>query len=130
MRFNLNASEVLALHNVLHERAMSHKSTVMSDDIALKQVYNRLRTMLIACLGNNKAAEDVNPLERWLKREQTKVDGLKADLDKVKKEQTSLPGEGLTPEREKIAADVDYDKDYFSYPHVSGQNRPSRRNRK
>lgn len=72
MKLTVNSKELLALHNFLHKKCEHDHSDVGDDDVQLRQVYGRLRAIIIASLTNK--AED--PVESWLKREQSKIDKL------------------------------------------------------
>jgi len=93
MKLNINAKELVALHNVLHEKFSSTRGLDYSpddprvaDETQLRQVYNRLRACLIAALTNRQ----VDPVDAYLTREQAKIDQLKVQNDDIKKEQEDL----------------------------------------
>lgn len=113
MKLNLNSKEILALHNLLYDRFDSRHAHDMvddpsaaSDETQLRQVYNRLRALLIGAL-TNKATD---PLEAWMGHEQAKIDGLKSDLDQVKQEQADLARKGPVLPEDFLEGNDDYDK--------------------
>lgn len=101
MKLNINAKELLALHNLLYEKFESSAGGTCykegddraSADIQLHQVYNRLKACLVAAL-TNKASD---PVDAFMAREQDKIDRLKVQNDEVKRE----------------AAEIAKDPDYF-----------------
>lgn len=112
MKLNINPKELLALYNVLYERfdgGQAHDlSDYKADDptgndaVQLKQVYNRLRAILIAGLTNpNKS---VDPVDSWLKHEQAKIDDLKQQNEELK-EVAKDPRHFIPVEPENILSD-------------------------
>jgi hypothetical protein len=90
MKLNLNAKELLALHNQLHHLVADRLETgdLSPDVVQLKQVYNRLRAVVVAALMGK--VED--PVDAFLAHEQAKIDRLDANLNLIKQEQNELPG--------------------------------------
>lgn len=93
MKLNINSKELVALHNLLHEKfcdpvqcKYDETDPRAADDVQLRQIYNRLRACIIAALTNKQ----VDPVDAFLSREQAKIDTLKAQNEEVKKEQTDL----------------------------------------
>lgn len=85
MKLNVNAKELLALYNLLHDRfegpGPQMKEPQDGDDLHLYQVHNRLKAWLIAALSNKQ----VDPVESFLAREQVKIDKLKDQNEDVKR---------------------------------------------
>lgn len=84
MKLNINAKELLALYNALYERfdgfnghnLLDYKDDDLraNDTTRLRQVYSRLRAIIVAGLTNpNKI---VDPIDSWLKHESAKIDRL------------------------------------------------------
>ena len=99
MKLNLNAEELLALHNLLRDTLDVYdgeKESMNSDKTRLRPVYNRVRAHFVAALSTR--ADDA--LDAVMSREQAKIDRLKTSLDDVKKEHNGL-------------ADALKDKDYI-----------------
>ena len=91
MKLNINAKELLALHNLLYERfdggcAHDKCESDNTDDSQLRQVYNRLRACIVAGLTNKQ----LDPVETFLSREQAKIDRLKDQNDEVKRDQVDF----------------------------------------
>lgn len=93
MKLNISSKELVALHNLLHEKFCTpvqlkydEADLREADDVQLRQVYNRLRACIIAALTNKQ----VDPVDAFLSREQAKIDNLKAQNEEVKREQTDL----------------------------------------
>jgi len=94
MKLNINAKELLALHNLLYEKFESSYdgtkyepgSEEENSNVQLRQVYNRLKACIVAALTNRQ----VDPVDAFLSKEQAKIDRLKEDLTDVKKDQTNL----------------------------------------
>lgn len=101
MKLNLNAEELLALHNLLRDTldvtGDRSKEPLTVDTARLRQVYNRVKAQFVAALSN-RGGDD--PLDAVMSREQSKIDRLKSTLDDVKKEHNGL-------------ADALKDKDYI-----------------
>ena len=101
MKLNINAKELLALHNLLYEKFESSQGGTCYDadgvksnaDTQLHQVYGRLKACLVAALTNRP----VDPIESFLAHEQVKIDKLKDQNEEVK----------------QYAKDVARDPDYF-----------------
>ena len=79
------------------------------DDVQLRQIYGRLRAIIVAGL-TNKA---VDPVESWLKHEQDKVDKLNDQVAEVKAEARDLgsqlpPGGILTDDEGEVPSDLAY----------------------
>ena len=101
MKLNLNAEELLALHNLLRDTLDITGNQGMSplgvDTARLRQVYNRVRAQFVAALSA-RGGDDT--LDKAFSREQSKIDRLRSSLDDVKKEHNGL-------------ADALKDKDYI-----------------
>ena len=87
MKLNINAKELLALYNVLYERfdgtnTAFDESPGDSDHVQLKQVYTRLRAILIA--GVTNPGKQLDPIDSWLGHEQRKIDGLTQQNEQLK----------------------------------------------
>jgi hypothetical protein len=131
MKLNINAKELLALHNALYERfeGSDRKGTHFADedprstdDAQLRQVYGRLK----ACIVGALTGRGLDPVDAWAAKEQAKIDKLSEELNDVKQEQTELAK--LAPEN----LDVDQDDDfaYLEYPRKGrGPNRGGGRKR-
>ena len=115
MKLNLNAKELLALHNLLLE----YRNVI--DNGHLEQVYNRIRACIVSAL-TNKA---IDPVDEWLVNEQQKIDKLTNESSKTEERDTDpdtldkvpSPDDGLS-----LQDDVDFTT--MSYPrrsHVSRQ---------
>jgi hypothetical protein len=102
MKLNINAKELVALHNLLHSRLndeheYKEEDPRAVDEVQLRQVYNRLRACMIAALTNKQ----IDPVDAFLQREQAKINKLNDQNEAVKKDQASL------------AATVKNDPDFF-----------------
>lgn len=84
MKLNVNAKELLALHNMLYQRCRPARIAV---DPNLMQVYNRIRACIISSLGGNEADQ----FNAWMSKEQGKISELKDKLNDVKDQQSELP---------------------------------------
>jgi hypothetical protein len=88
MKLNINAKELLALHNLLYERFDSSMGGTTykegdaraNDDAQLQQVYNRVKACIVGAL-TNKA---VDPLDAFFQREQAKIDDLTTQNESLK----------------------------------------------
>jgi hypothetical protein len=107
MKLNINAKELLALHNLLYEkfegshdegypRLFKEGDERAGPDAQLRQVYSRLK----ACIVNSLTGKAVDPFDAWAEREQQKLDKLNEELDDVKKSSVDLV--------KKTAEDPDY----------------------
>ncbi len=84
MKLNINAKELLALHDMLrdHFRGQEPETFYKADDprgqdeAQLKQVYNRLRAIINAALTNPDKV--IDPIDSWLRHETSKIDNLRA----------------------------------------------------
>lgn len=90
MKLNINAKELLALYNVLYERfdgrqaydTKADNDGDPSDETQLRQVYNRLRAIIVAGLTNpNKV---IDPVDAWVKHESAKIDRLNDQNEELK----------------------------------------------
>lgn len=99
MKLNLNAGEVLALYNLLHERHFRLERDVAGDDVHLQQVHGRLQTAIVSALGGN--AKVIDPVGAWLKREQAKIDDL-ADQNEELKDVVGDLGSILTDDDDEV----------------------------
>lgn len=100
MKLNLNAEELLALHNLLRDTLDVYdgdKESMNSDKARLRPVYNRVRAHFVAALST-RGSDDA--LDAVMSREQSKIDRIRSNLDDVKKEHNGL-------------ADALKDKDYI-----------------
>lgn len=101
MKLNITPKELLALYNVLYDRfdgpqgrdTCEYKTDdpAASDAVQLKQVYGRLKAILIAGLAN--PSKQLDPLDSWLANEGEKVDALVAqneELKEIAKDPTKL----------------------------------------
>lgn len=112
MKLNVNPKELLALYNLLHTKVgQNQEVSDEGDGVHLRQVYNRLRAIIVAGLINKA----VDPVDSWLKHEQEKVNRLNDQVDAVKAEvrdlgqQLSLaPGDILTDNDDEIPGDLAY----------------------
>jgi hypothetical protein len=109
MKLNINAKELLALHNLLYERFDGHNAHdeaeykegdgPVTDEVQLRQVYNRLK----ACIVGALTSRVVDPVDAWAAHEQAKIDKLNDELSDVKREQAGVakavtsPGDLLVP---------------------------------
>lgn len=124
MKLNINAKELLALYNVLYERfdgptghdldEYKADDPSANDAVQLKQVYNRLRAILIAGITN--PSKVIDPVDSWLKHESVKIDRLN-DQNEVLKEVAKDPdyfvatqGNILTDDDDEIPGDLPYPK--------------------
>ena len=141
MKLNLNAKELLALHNLLYERfeaCYDGKHFTESDprasaDTQLRQVYSRLK----ACVVNSLTGKAVDPFDAWSEREQQKIDKLADALDGVKRSSADLAKKAAS---ESDPDDPDYfvpvleeDYDMPEYPKRGtrpGGNRPGKHHNK
>ena len=126
MKLNINAKELLALHNLLYDRYavldgdFKADDPRAADDLQLRQVYNRLRACVIAALNNRQ----FDPIDAFLSKEQAKIDRLKDQEDALKKEQLGLASAlGIQP------AMLEDDDDYVvaDYPRRIPRNRSGNR---
>lgn len=124
MKLNINPKELLALYNALYERfdgrhtaydecKAEDSGSPPSDDAHLRQVYNRLRAILVAGLTNPGKA--VDPVDSWLKHEQDKIDrlndqnaSLKAEARELGKDNPVEPGNILTDDEGEVPSDLAY----------------------
>lgn len=108
MKLNINAKELLALHNLLYEkfegaqgdgpfRHFKEGDDRAAPDAHLRQVYSRLKACIVNSLSSGKA---VDPFDAWAEKEQQKLDKLAEELDGVKKSSDELV--------KKAAADPDF----------------------
>lgn len=115
MKLNLNAEELLALHNLLRDTldvtGDRSKEPLTVDTARLRQVYNRVRAHFV----NAFAARDKDdPLEAVMAREQSKIDRLRSDIHDVKKDQAGLAV--LLKDKDFIIPTRDDDLDVPDYP--------------
>jgi hypothetical protein len=113
MKLNINAKELLALHNMLYERFEGAQGRDLdeykdddpraSDAVQLRQVYNRLR----ACIVGALTGKAIDPFDAWQSKEQAKIDKLNDELDSVKREQADLP-RVTSPEDFGVTTDEDF----------------------
>lgn len=105
MKLNINAKELLALYNVLYERFDAERTTRSvedsSDDVQLRQVYNRLKACLVSALTN----KGTDPLDAFLQREQQKIDDLTRENDGLKE-----AAKELTPKQPPVILSADDDE--------------------
>lgn len=112
MKLNLNAEELLALHNLLRDTLDVYDGTKESSDsdrVRLRGVYNRVRAHFVSALSGR---EGDDPLEAVLAREQAKIDKLRdaeraqtGPIDAVKKDK-----DYIVPTREDDLEVPDYPK--------------------
>jgi hypothetical protein len=97
VKLNISPKEVLALYDVLYERfAAGHTSGGTGlfmegdlrepDDTQLRQLYGRLRAIIVASLAN----KGVDLFELWEQGQKAKIAALEEDLDGVKQETKDL----------------------------------------
>lgn len=95
MKLNISAKELLALYNVLYERFEAYSDCAKhyeegdpraATDEQLKQLYGRVKAIVVASLGNKM----VEPLDSWLEGQRRKVDELKTKNEKVKQDALEL----------------------------------------
>jgi hypothetical protein len=88
MKLDLNPLELLALHNLLHERCapagVLEPYDLIEDDghdaLPLRQVYAQLRTCIFEAL-DAKEAPAVDPrFDAWAAAQRAKIDALEAEL--------------------------------------------------
>jgi len=98
MKLNISAKELLALYNILYERYEAYHEYAKhfedgdpraATDEQLKQLYGRVKAILVASLSNKM----VEPLDSWLEGQRRKVDELKSQNEKVKQEARTLADE-------------------------------------
>ena len=121
MKLNINPKELLALYNALYDRfdgPNAHDVCEYKEDdpragdaVQLKQVYNRLRAIIVAGLTN--PGKVVDPVESWLKHEQEKVDKLNDQNETLKVEARDLvkpvsPADILTDDEGEVPDDLAY----------------------
>lgn len=125
MKLNLNAKELLALHNLLYERYeasydgkhYANEDPRASADVQLRQVYSRLKACVIAALSNRQ----LDPVDAYFTREQAKIDTLKDQNEELKKEPAGLA--------KQIADEFSLTKEDESYMEIAGYPRRPRGNR-
>lgn len=83
MKLSFNSKEVLALYNMLHEQfghaVFNDSSEADPRDVMegqLRQVYNRLRAIIIAGLNTTRS---LDPVDSWMRHEKAKVDALRPE---------------------------------------------------
>jgi hypothetical protein len=114
MKLNINAKELLALYNLLHAKVEAgQEAGDEGDDVQLRQVYNRLRAIIVAGL----TSKAVDPVDSWLKHEQEKIDDLNQQneqLREVAKDPAQFapvqPGSILTDDDDEVPNDLGYPK--------------------
>ncbi len=139
MKLNINAKELLALYNVLYERFDGRQaydeykdedSSVPTDEMQLRQVYNRLKAIIVAGLINPSKALD--PVDSWLKHESVKINDLQRQNDELRAV-TSDPDNMvsrsqlaniLTDNEDEVSSDLGYPKPRKGPP---GPNMPHQR---
>ncbi len=119
MKLNINAKELLALYNVLHVMDLNEVTPDSADfdhdTLQLKQVYNRLRAILIA--GVTNPGKIVDPVDSWLKHESVKIDELKRANDELR-DTASDPNNFVSPLVDIMADDGDEVVGDLTYPKV------------
>ncbi len=133
MKLNLNAKELLALHNLLYDRFESSAggtcynegSSSVSGNQHLIQIYNRLKSCIVSALGD----KPVDPLvDAFLSKEQQKIDQLEQQLLNVKKEQGDLAA--VLKEDANFFEHVEGEYDLPEYPRRGAKNRGRGQNQK
>lgn len=118
MKLNLNARELLALHNLLRDK-VSFGTT--SECVQLQHVYNRIQTCIVSAL-TNKATD---PVDEWLVNEQQKIDKLTNESSKTEERDTDPDTlDKVPPPDDGMSLQDDIDFTTISYPrrsHVSRQ---------
>ena len=129
MKLNLNAKELLALHNLLYERYNVHNRCEhkvddprAADDTQLRQVYNRLRACLIAALTNKQ----IDPVDAFLSREQAKIDRLHDQNAALRKEGHDL-AEAAKQDPDFFVPEEGEDYRVPEYPRRGPQNQGGKR---
>jgi len=96
MKLNLNAKELLALHNLLFERFDGNNAgdrcyPETAEHVQLKQVYGRVKACIINSLSGNHSPGTVplneveaDAFDAWVAHEQAKIDDLKVQNEKLK----------------------------------------------
>lgn len=121
MKLNVNPKELLALHNVLYERFEDNRchdenkdDSGTIDEVQLRQIYNRLRAIIVASLISY--GKVVDPVDSWFKHEQLKIDDLQQQNESLK-EAVHDPGFFVPPKPESILTDDDGEvSSDLSYP--------------
>lgn len=122
MKLNINAKELLALHNLLFERfdgrvAHDRCESDNLDEVQLRQVYNRLRSIIVSGLDGRDSGKVDLRFESWLKHEQAKVDELNKQNEAVKAAVKDpdffvpvAPDDILTDDEDEVPVDLGYPK--------------------
>lgn len=115
MKLNLNARELLALHNMLqnkfdgpcaHDEVMWKESDPRGQEqAALRVVYNRIRTCILSAI-NGQGSTDEDQFVKWMAEQQEKIEDLEAQNEELKPAKGSF--DDLLDEGE--------DDDYVPYP--------------
>lgn len=114
MKLNINAKELLALYNLLQQvvQAVPEEKAVYGDALQLRQIYDRVRSILLGSLSN-KHEDALDPFDAWAKSQQEKIDNL-AKANDVIKEATLRPttplSEILTDDEDEVPSDLPYPK--------------------
>jgi len=98
MKLNLNAKELLALHNLLFERFDGNNAgdrcyPETAEHVQLKQVYGRVKACIINSLSGNHSPGTVplneveaGAFDAWVASEQAKIEKLKVQNERLKNE--------------------------------------------
>lgn len=128
MKLNLNAEELLALHNLLRDTlditGDRAKDPLTVDSARLRQVYNRVKAQFVAALSGRSGDQ----LDAVMSPGQSKADRLKYTLDDVKKEHSGL-GDALK-DKDYIVPGRDDDLEVPDYPKRSRRSGGGGRNQK
>lgn len=79
MKLNLHPKEFLALYNLLEE----HKH-VDFEDTSLREVYNRMRSYIVASLSFRDEEQAESSMDAWFKVQQKKIAELKEKNEAIK----------------------------------------------
>lgn len=129
MKLNINSKELVALHNLLHEKFCSPSQFKYdeadpreADDVQLRMVYNRLRACIIAALTN----KHIDPVDAFLSKEQAKIDKLKDENEAVKREGQNL-ADAVKNDPDFFVPDEGEDYSVPEYPRRGPRNRGGNR---
>lgn len=79
MKLNLHPKEFLALYNLLEE----HKHVDFEDN-SLREVYNRMRSYIVASLSLRDEDQTESSMDAWFKVQQKKIAELKEKNEAIK----------------------------------------------
>jgi hypothetical protein len=123
MKLNLNARELLAIHNLLRDNV---SLAITPENVQLQHVYNRIQTCIVNALSN-KATD---PVDAWFAAEQKKIDKIIAENNQSERDtdpdslvDSLKDANFFVPEPEDIVSDV-------AYPRKSHSSRSGHRKHK